>query len=140
MYTRRSVRSFIRPLGLCVVLVFGALPAVTLACQWACEAPDGPATLAHYHGGHTEMAGPVDSSSSTTANGPTVRAGHPSCDHSILIDPGVTSAGFKVRAPSAIVVEETAFRAALARTHVVAAPFASPSPPGARSAPLALRI
>ena len=140
MYTGRSVRSFIRPLGLCVVLVFGALPAMTLACQWACDAPDGAATLAHHHGGHTEMAGPVDSSSSTTASGPTVRAGHPSCDHSVLIDPGVTSQSFKIVAASAVAVEETAFPALLARMHVSAAPFASSSPPGARSAPLALRI
>jgi len=137
MYTGRSVRSFIRPLGLCVVLLFGALPAVTVACQWVCDAPEGPATSAHHHGGHAQ-AGP--SASSSTLDGPAARAGHPSCDHSVLIDPGVTSQGFKILAASATPVEETAFPAALASMHVSAATFASPSPPGARSAPLALRI
>jgi hypothetical protein len=137
-YTGGSVRSFIRPVGLCVALIIGALPAVTLACQWACDAPDAVASSAGHHHGqqHAEPAGPADDSS----DGPALRGSLHGCDYSPLLAPGITNGIFKVPSLLAIAIADISLPFVPVELRASTLSFASPSPPGARSSPLPLRI
>ena len=136
-YTGGKVRALLRPLALTVVMLFAAIPAARLACQWVCATPvASPAAAesvaAHHHAGHEMPAVPASGT-------PAVRSSHPTCEHTVTVEPAVARASVKV-----VVALSTRV------THVVVAPmldlrarfvsYAIHSPPGGPAAPLALRI
>lgn len=134
MYTGRTVTRLIQPVAICVVLVLGALPGVTLACQWACS---GVGKSAHHHATHHDdsTAAPDTIASEATSVVGTVRL----CAHSMPSVVAVMAASLKVLAPLATDVSGREF-VAPSQVIVVAADRGTSSPPGARSAPLPLRI
>jgi hypothetical protein len=133
MYTGGKVNRVLQPVALCVVLVFGSLPAATLACQWACG-PD--LAVAHHHTGH--HGGHVTYPSTLPTDGFSIASSTPLCDHSDSRIAAVISAVLKMYAPVAVDVEApgSAAHAQSAASTIVYAPHS----PGGRSAPLPLRI
>jgi hypothetical protein len=134
MYTCWQVNQFLRPVAACILLLFGSLPAATLACQWACV-PD--VRKAHHHGTHqtTDASDP----SATRTDGPSLASSGVRCDHAGIEVAGVTSTGLKLYVPVAVGVEDIGF-AVDTQVVVPALRYATHSPPGGRSGPLALRI
>ena len=136
MYTDASVRRLLQLVAACALLVVGALPAMTLACQWAC-APR-PAAQAHHHEGHHQVAASViqvatdDTRASLTS---TVQR----CDHAeadfIAISPILAHLG----AP-AVTAVSTLFGELLPIAMGAGALITTPSPPGTPPRPLSLRI
>lgn len=135
MYTAGKMRRVVRPLALCVLLMSGTLPAAALACQWACATQDVQAGQV----GHQGHAGHALQASQNRADISTVQSSTAPCDHVSAADPAIASGTLSLIAI-----------AAGSSTNVVAPAFASPraavvasgthSPPGARTAPLPLRV
>ena len=134
MYTDRKVNRFLQPVAVCVVLVLGALPGVTLACQWACAGALGPASehAAHHQHHSTEAA-------DTSSDQPSVVGTEHSCDHVGTSVTAVTTVTVKVVSPVAVNTPQLHYEVPPLRA-VVTANRGAHSPPGARSAPLPLRI
>ena len=131
----RKVSAILRPVALCALLILVASPAATLVCQWACasEAP----TAGHHTGHHAHSSEAVQASE-TTVVGPSVLAPEMNCHHP-AIAPAVTSATVQMFAPSVGLVSALdAFRVDGYKKLLVR--YATGSPPGARSAPLSLRV
>ena len=136
MYTPGRVRALIRPLTVCVLLLFGAGPVATVACELACSTPNGHAD---HQASHHSHASPGVQPSDSTREVPSLRPPTSTCDHAIAVAPAVTSIAMKVFAP---VATPALKRAAPERgaADVVWVRFASGGPPGVRSAPVSLRI
>lgn len=135
-YTGGSVRRLIQPVALCVVVVLGAFPAVTLACQWTCVRP--LAGQAHHYTGQNEST--IHASHHPAS--PTVRgliSAEPPCAHAEISVIAISTLQFKVFAPIAVQAAVALLAPPIDRTAIFVA-VATHSPPGARSAPLALRI
>lgn len=136
VYTRESVGTLIRPLAVCVVLLFGAGPVATLACELACSTPNGHADHQASHHDHDSQG--VHASDSTGET-PSLRPPTSTCDHAIAVAPAVTSIAMKVFAPAAIPALKLA---APERGPADPMPVRhlSGGPPGPRSGPVSLRI
>lgn len=134
MYTDRKVIRFLQPVAVCVVLVLGALPGVTLVCQWACTGAAGAATEHATHHQHHSTEAPDTSSDQASVIG----AEH-SCDHVGTAVTAVTTVTVKVASPVAVDASQLQHEVSPLRA-VVTANRGAHSPPGARSAPLPLRI
>jgi hypothetical protein len=131
----RNVSAILRPVALCALLVLGVTPAAILVCQWACASESAPGG---HHTGHHAHSSDVVPASDTTVGGPSVRAPEMNCHHPALT-PAITSATVEMFAPSVgQVADFVAPRVDGYKTLLV--PDATGSPPGARSAPLSLRI
>jgi hypothetical protein len=136
-YTANTLRFYVRPVAMCVVLAMTALPAVTLTCLWACGAADERAGSSHAH----HEGGEAAHSSAAVTDTAAVRATHPDCDHATVLDPGVRTEAFRLIVLSALTVAEPPLTAPSPRGRVCGACFTSPSPPGTpQSAPIPLRI
>lgn len=135
-YTRGRVRTLLRPLTFCVILLFGVGPAATLACELACSAPSGHAHHQSNHHEHTSQGAEV---SHATGEKPVVSPFAPACDHAIAVAPAVTSMAVKMLAPAAtqalIFVSPDS-----ARSDIRPFGYAIGGPPGLRSGPISLRI
>lgn len=137
MYTCGSVKRLIQPVALCVVTVLAVLPAVTFACQWACGR-ESAGQAHHHHAAQPEsMTHAVHHSPAASTGVEFVAAGQP-CAHAKATVTAISTLQFKIFAP---IAEQAValFVLPTDRTEVSVA-VASHSPPGARSAPLALRI
>ena len=140
MYTQSTVRILLRPVALCALLLVGAAPAATLACELACAAPGG-------HAGHhgSEQASHHDHSSATvhessaTADGASIVSLAADCDHDMAVAPALTSSAIKVFAHVAITTA-TFVTPADRRSDLIPVRDVAGGPPGTRSGPLSLRI
>ena len=125
MYTDASVRRVLQPVAACAFLVVGALPAMTLACQWAC-APR-PAAQTHRHEGHQQFAASVIQVA-TDGTRASLTSTEQRCDHAeadfIAISPTLAHLG----APAATAVS-TLFGELLPISMGAGAVIATPSPP-----------
>jgi hypothetical protein len=136
MYTHEKVSGLLRPIAFCVLLVLGAAPAATLACQWACAPQSGQA---HRHDGHHQDSSEAVHASQTTVDTAAVRSSESACDHRAVLAPALTSASVKVFAPLATLTAD--FEPSnIYHVVVSAGAYVTDSPPGARSRPLSLRI
>ena len=133
MYTDLQVPRYLRSTALCVVLLMGATPAVTLACEWACApATDQAHEHSHHHGaGSTEAQ--------NTPAGPSLGASHTPCDHAGDVMAAVTGGSVKAFAPAIAPAAAQDSAVLTSVTHKTAAAMAL-SPPGVRPRPLSLRI
>ena len=136
MYTPGRVRALMRPLTVCLLLLFGAGPAATLACELACSTSSGHADHQASHHSHASQG--VHASDST-GEAPTLNLTTSTCDHVIAVAPAVPSIAMKVLAPVAMPALKLAAPECVA-ADVMPVRYASGSPPGARSAPVSLRI
>ena len=134
MYTERQVKQFLRPVAVWVLLVFGSLPGVTLACQWACVENVGHA---HHHTSHQATEG--SDASAVTTDGPSLVSSDMRCDHAAKATAAVTSTGLKLYAPAATELVAVGF-AVQGPVVVPAEAHPTNSPPGGRSHPLPLRL
>ena len=134
MYTDLQVPRYLRSTALCVVLLIGATPAVTLACEWACapEAAQGQAHSHHHHGA-------ASSEAQDTSAGPSLGASHTPCDHAGDVMAAVTGGSVKALAPAIAPSAAPDSAVLTSATHKSAAAMAL-SPPGVRPRPLSLRI
>lgn len=134
MYTYLQVPRYFRSAALCVVLLMGATPAVTLACQWACAPAAGQT---HQHGEHHHGGGPSDATD--TSAGPSLGMADGPCDHVGDVTAAVTASNVKVFAAD---IAETTHHGFAVPTSMVptTAALAAPSPPSIRPRPLSLRI
>ena len=136
MYTPGSVRALMRPLTVCVLLLFGAGPVATLACELACSAPSGHA---HHQSNHHEHSSQAAQASHATGETPSVRPSAQACDHAIAVAPAVTSMAVKMLAP--VAMQSLTFASPdSARSDIRPFGYAIGGPPGLRSAPTSLRI
>jgi hypothetical protein len=131
----RKVSAILRPVALCALLILGVTSAATLVCQWACASE---AAAGGHHTGHHVHSSEAALASDTTVGAPSVRAPEMTCHHP-AIAPAVTSATVQMFAPA------VALGSALVAPRVngykrLLVPYATGSPPGARSAPLSLRV
>lgn len=133
MYTDSIVTWFLKPVALCVLLLFWAVPAAQLACGWAC-APQSAQPDSH-QGHHSHSTQAVQAATADSA----VRSSESPCDHSRAVVPALTSASVKVFAPVAVDVATVQYPDHR-HADVVAVACATPSPPGARPGPRSLRI
>ena len=134
MYTLLKVRSLSRTAALSVALVVLVFPGLKLACQVMCAAP---VSAHHHHEGHPQVVSAHFAAAS--ADQTALRSVPLGCDHSSLSEAALLTPLMKAFAPTASVVPE--LPAMLLSAGIVAAsPTATISPPGARSAPLHLRI
>ena len=136
MYTDASVMRFMWFVALYVLLALGALPATSLACQWAC-APQ-PGRPAHHHAAPEQSTGASYSAGDRPDATSRVSADRP-CDHAGTVLTALSPLTPKVFAPVAIPVAIAEFAYSM-RPAVVPGSWTTHSPPGARSAPLSLRI
>lgn len=136
MYTTGSVKRLIQPLALCVVVVLGAFPAVTLACQWACVRQ--VADQAHHHAGHNESTIHDSHHPAPPADLGFISAERP-CAHTETSVTATSTLQFRVFAPVAVQAVVALPAPPIDRTAISVA-VATHSPPGARPAPLVLRI
>ena len=136
MYTRESVKVYLRPATVCILLLFGAGPAVTLACELACSDASGHA---HHQPSHHNHSSEAVHASHTAGETPSITSFATKCDHAIAVAPAVTSMPVKVFAPVAV---QTFTLASPASAHAGVTPFghAIGGPPGVRSGPISLRI
>lgn len=134
MYTGLQVPRYLRSAALCVILLMGATPAVTLACEWACAPAVGQA---HQHGEHHHGAGASDATN--TSAGPSLGTADAPCDHAGEAMAAVTVASVKVFAPGVAQTADDGFAVPTSGILTTVAP-AAPSPPGIRPRPLSLRI
>lgn len=136
MYTHEIVQVYLRPATVCILLLFGAGPAVTLACALACSDASGHAhhqPSQHNHSSEAVLA------SHTVGETPVVTSPATTCDHAIAVAPAVTSTAVKVFAP--VAVQAVTFASPdSARAAVTAFGYAIGEPPGLRSGPISLRI
>jgi len=137
MYTRGSVKRLIQPVALCVVVILAVLPAVTFACQWACGRESAGQAHDHHAAQPESMTHAVHHSPAASTSGELVSAGQP-CAHAKTTVIAIATLQFKIFAPMAEQAV-TLFVPPSDRSEASVA-VASHSPPGARSAPLALRI
>ena len=135
-YTRGRVRTLLRPLTFCVILLFGVVPAATLACEFACSAPGGHA---HHPSNHHEHTSQAAEASHATGETPLVSPFAPACDHAIAVAPAVTSMAVKMLAPAATQAL-TFVSPDSARSDIRPLVYALGGPPGLRSGPISLRI
>ena len=140
MYTQATVRIFLRPVAFCALLLVGAAPAATLACELACAAPTGH--HGHHDTGqssHHDHSGAAGHDSAAAAGSASVVSLAADCDHVITAAPLITSAAVKIFAPVAAAAEvfvlSAEYRADVIRVRDVAG-----GPPGTRSGSLPLRI
>ena len=136
MYTPGTVRTLMRPLTVCVVLLFGAGPVAILACELACSSPIGHGD---HQSSHHQHASQVVQPPHQKADLPSLTAPASTCDHTIAVAPAVTSIVMRVVAPAAIQAVSLALPDS-GRTYVTVLRHASGAPPGARSGPVSLRI
>ena len=137
MYTGRKVTRLIQPVAVCVVLVWGALPGVTLACEWACR---GDAGSAHEHATHQHHSTDAPDTAAPAPAATSVASSERPCEHAAPSVTAVTTASVKVVAPVGIDVPRLELSVRPQVTTVAAADRGTHSPPGARSSPLPLRI
>lgn len=136
MYTEASVKRLIQPVALCALVVLGAFPAVTLACQWACVRQVAGQT--HHHATqHESPSHPSHDAAPSTDLG--VISEERPCAHAATAVSAISTFTFKAFAPIAVHAAVAASASPIYRG-LIAVAVATPSPPGARSAPLALRI
>ena len=136
MYTCEKVGAFLKPVAICVLLLFGTAPMAALACQWACT-PQADHT--HHHSGHHEDSAEATPAPSTGVDMVLLRSSESTCDHTAGVAPALTSAIVKMLDPATVpaaVIERPDF----ARAEVRLASHRTGSPPGAQTRPLALRI
>ena len=127
---------FLKPVAFCLLLLVGAAPAAGLACQWMCTPPAGPA---HRHTAHHEHSREAVHAADVAIDTTSVLSSASVCDHGTAISPGLTSATVNVFAPAT--TPAAALRSfAFLDAQVVPVSYTTGSPPGPRSAPLALRI
>lgn len=135
-YTHLTVRIFLRPVAFCVVLLFGAGPAATIACELACSSPSG-------HGEHGAAAHHSPAAEEDGAPGtgefPWLTSHASDCDHDVIGSPALTAPAVKVSAPAALNVLDAAV-ADIHYTETCAVASSTASPPGPRPGPLPLRI
>jgi len=136
MYTTRSVKRFTQSVALCVVVVLSAFPAVTLACQWAC-APQ-VAGHTHHQKGQPETAIHAAHDAAPSTERGLVSAELP-CPHASITVSATSMLPVKVFAPIAVPAVVALLAPPIDRTAIFVT-VAIPSPPRARSAPIALRI
>ena len=139
MYTQSTVRTLLRPVALCALLLVGAAPAATLACELACAAPGGHAG---HHGSqqasHHDHSSASVHESSATADGASIVSLAADCDHDMAVAPALTSSAIKVFAHVAITA--TLVTPADRRSDLIPVRDVAGGPPGTRSRPLSLRI
>lgn len=135
-YTRTQVRTFLRPVAFCVVLLFGVGPAATLACELACSSPSGHG---HHDAATHQHSSAVEDSASSTVDSPLLSTRPSNCNHDVVGSPALTSSARNVFAPIALDVLDTA-APDVRYTHISAIVSSNGSPPGVRSGPLPLRI
>lgn len=136
MYTGRKVTRVIQPVAFFVLLVLGGLPGVTLACQWACSGVAGSAQEQATHHHHSTEA---PDSSAPALEAMSVVASEQPCEHAGTSVTALTAANVKVLPFVAIHVPQLGLSHPW-RVAEIAAGRGVYSPPGARSAPLPLRI
>ena len=131
----RKVSAILRPVALCALLILVVSPAATLVCQWACasEAP-----TAGHHTGHHAHASEAVQASETTVGGPSLLAPEMNCHHPVIA-PAVTSATVQMFEPGVGRVS-TPVAPRADGYKKLSVPYVTGSPPGARSAPLSLRV
>jgi hypothetical protein len=133
MYTDLQVPRYLRSTALSVILLMGAMPTVTLACEWVCAPAAGQA---HQHGEHHHGAGPTEAPD--TSAGPSLGTANAPCDHAGDAMAAVTVASVKVFAPG---IAPTADHVAVPTSMILmTVASAAASPPGLRARPLSLRI
>jgi hypothetical protein len=131
----RKVSAILRPVALCALLILGVSPAATLVCQWACASE---ATTGGHHAGHHAESSEAVQASETPVGGPSVRASEMNCHHPDIAL-SVTSVTVQMFAPSLGPV--TALVAPRVDGYKkLLVPYATGSPPGARSTTPSLRI
>lgn len=136
MYTRETVKAYLRPFAVCALLLLGAGPAATLACELACS---DASSHAHHQPSEHKHSSEAVHASHTAGETSSLTSFAAKCDHAIAVAPAVTSIAVRVFAPVAM--------QALTLTppdsaHAGVTPFgrASGGPPGVRSGPISLRI
>jgi hypothetical protein len=136
MYTRKSVKVYLRPIAVCALLLFGAGPAATLACELTCSDASGHA---HHQPSQHKHSSEAVHASHATGETPLVTSFATKCDHALAVAPAVTSIAVKVFAP--VAVQAVTFASPdSARAAVTAFGYAVGGPPGVRSGPISLRI
>ena len=136
MYTERNVIRFIRPIAFCVLLLFGAIPAATLACHWACAAP---ATEHAHHRATHEHGADAPSFLVTPSDAPSVASAEQDCDHAATEITAAATTHVKLVARAATLTAGFAF-ATRAGVGIAAVAYGAHSPPGSRPPLLSLRI
>lgn len=131
-----SVKRRIQPVALFVVVVLGAFPAVALACQWTCVRP--VAGQAHHHTGQNGSTVHASHHPAPPTDLGLVSAERP-CAHAETSATAISTLQFKVFAPMTVHAAVALLVPPIDRIAISVA-VATHSPPGARSAPLALRI
>ena len=136
MYTRKSVKVYLRPIAVCALLLFGAGPAVTLACELTCSDASGHA---HHQPSQHKHSSEAVHPSHATGETPLVSPVAPACDHAIAVAPALTSMAVKMLAPAATQAL-TFVSPDSARSDIRPFGYAIGGPPGLRSGPISLRI
>ena len=136
MYTRKNVKVYLRSIAVCALLLFGAGPAATLACELACSDASGHA---HHQSSQHKHSSEAVHSSHTAGETPSITSSSTKCDHAIAVAPAVTSIAVKVFAPVAVQAITLASPDS-ARVGVTPFGYAIGGPPGVRSGPISLRI
>jgi len=136
MYTDASVRRVLQPVAACVLLSSGALPATTLACQWAC-APQLAGQAHHPEAHHHVSASGIPVASDGT--GASLTSTKQRCDHAtadfIAISPALAHLG----APAATAIS-TLYGGLLPASMEAGVVITTHSPPGSPPRPFSLRI
>lgn len=126
----------IQPVALCALVVMGGFPAVTLACQWACVRQVAGQT--HHHSTQHESTSHASHDAAPSTDLGVISDEQP-CAHAATVVRAISTFKFNVFAPIAVHTAIAAPASPMYRGLTDVA-NASPSPPRARSAPLALRI
>jgi hypothetical protein len=134
MYTAQNVSHRLRSVALGVVLLLGAGPAITLACQWVCASHSRQAA---HHAGHHGHSSNAVVASHTPVSAPAVRAPETSCDHGVQT--ATLTTGIQVFPPLWASLDAR-YALSVEPPSKFAIPSAIGSQTGTRSAPLSLRI
>jgi len=136
MYTDARVRRLLQPAAACALFVVGLLPAVTLACQWAC-AP-APAGQAHHHEAHHQVAASA-SAVTPDGTGASLTSTEQRCDHAEADLVAISTTLVLLGVPASTAVSPL-FGELLPMSMEAAAVITTASPPGSAPRPFSLRI
>ena len=140
MYTHNRVRTFLRPVAFCALLVIGGVPTAALVCELACTAPTGhPGHQDSGRGSHHDHSSAFAHESTAAAAAASIVSPPAICNHDITGAPVRTSTTITLLAPVGIAVA-TFGSTAERRPDMNTVRDVAGGPPGARCAPLSLRI